>query len=796
MHRKSLILLSWTIAAITTHAQTYELIRHLNVASGSGTLEVRAMAHKGDTLFVGGDFQFIAQPRSYGTIVSSADGSPDRVADRPNARVRAAVADGQGGWFLGGDFTLYNNELRNGLAHMGGDGQLIDWVPEVDPSINGWAIALHDGWVFTADDDSITAVDAITGQNIGWSMRVYGEVRALAAYNGILYVGGDFQAIGLQPRINIAAIDIATGQLSSWNVSCNGPVHTLTAASDALYMGGDFSTVAGSIRNGACAVNYGNGLCTPWNPNTNSSGVVNALAIHGDTVYFGGEFTSVGGTARGSLAAVDRITGSVLDWNAPVVGTVHAVCVDAGLVFVGGYIQEVGGEARKNIAAVDAVTGVVPPWNTPSPDTDVHALAPNGSGLLLMGGDFMTTGNVPRSNLAAISLSTGEVLPWRHDVSGPVNALCVHGDRLFIGGQFGSIDVQSRQGLGVVDLANDELGSWAPEPSGIVNAVAVHGSRLYVGGAFPSIAGESRNRAASFELGPLELTGWNPLLLGSSQVLAFGFHEHLAYVGSGLGMAVVDTASALIMPFTPDVGGNAVRCFANYEGTMYFVGGFYEVNGVERRWAAAVDAATGVLTPWDVDAQGGGNEFHAVAANASSVFIGGTIETLAGTFAGGVAPVDHQTGAVQIEADEFSQSNVLVLDLVGSSIYVGGGSYSVFGSPRRSLAGYTINDLTTEVRDAFDVGSAQQEIRLWPSPYSGGALQMAWNSGQGSLPRAAELLDASGRILGSLQFNGSATAGSSYGTLTGMDELDPVPGLYFVRMPFADGVRLARVVVE
>ncbi|HRH69184.1 MAG TPA: hypothetical protein PLB89_06745 [Flavobacteriales bacterium] len=794
----SLALFTWALTATNTQAQTYELIRPLNVIADAGELEVRAMAYKGDTLFIGGNFQSVAQPRSYGTLISTLDGSPDRVADRPNARVLSAIPDGQGGWFVGGHFTLYNNEPRNGLAHMGGDGQLIDWVPEVDPEINGWAITLHDGWVFVADDDSITAVNAITGQNIGWRLRVYGEVRTLAAHDDLLYVGGDFQAIGTQTRNDIAAIDITTGEVSSWNVSCNGPVNTLTATPDGLYMGGDFTTVAGSIRNGACVINYGTALCTPWNPNVNSSGVVNALAIHGDTVYIGGDFASVGGIARASLAAVDRITGSLLTWDAPVVGRVNSVCVDAGLVFVGGFIQGIDGEVRKNVAAVDAVSGVVSSWTTPPQDTEVLVLSPNGTGQLFIGGEFLTAGNLPRENLAAIDLNTGEVLPWQYDVSGPVNALYVHDDRLYVGGQFSSIAGQSRQKIGVIDLANDELGSWNPSaPSGVVNAVAVHGSRLYVGGTFTGIAGESRNRAASFELGSMELTGWNPLFLGGADdVLALGFHENLAYVGQQLGMAVVDTASALIMPFTPEIGNGDVRGFANHEGTMYFVGGFFEVNGTDRYHAAAVNAATGTLVPWDLDAIGSGNDFNVVVVNASSVFVGGTIDNLAGSYTGSVAPVDHLTGAVQIEEDEFSQSDVRAIALVGSSIYVGGGNRNVFGSPRRGLAGYTINDLTTEVQAGPTSGYGNAELRLWPSPYAGGALQIAWSADQGPAPPTAELLDARGRLCGRLRITGSAVDGRTQGTLSGLDELELGTGLYFLRLSLPDGVHRAKLLVE
>lgn len=773
-------------------AQSYDLVREFNVALGT----VNAMAQKGDTLFIGGDFSYVAQPRSYGTIVSLADGSPDRVADRPDAGVAAAVADGQGGWFVGGDFSTYNDAPHPALAHMGADGHLMDWTADVSTGTVGWALALGGGWLFAGGDEVVTAVDASTGAYIGWELAISGGVHAMALHDGILYVGGEFDMIGTQFRSNLAAIDISTGQVTPWSVSCNGPVSCLLPTPNALLVGGAFGTMAGSIRNGVGALNYSTALCTGWDPNADLGGRVDALALSGDTVYLGGEFTTMGGSARANLAAADFATGDVLSWDPGTNGAVHALCVSNGLVFAGGEFSMLGGDVHWYMGAVNAATGLVDPWYTPQPDGSVLALTPNGNGALFIGGSFSTAGSVQRINLAAIRKSTGEVLPWRYDVTnGPVRALVVQGNRLYIGGEFDYVSGITRQRLAAIDLATDQVDPWTPGPDNNVYVLAVHGNRLYAGGFFTSVDGQPRHRVASFELPSLALTGWDPLLGNFFDTHALAFHDNLAFVGMSSGLAIVDTASSLIMPFTPQIDYGAVTCLAEHNGTLYLGGAFTQVNGVARNHVAALDATNGQLRDWDPNAQSSGNEIKALAANDNSVFIGGVLYGIGGFFTGGILPVDPTTGAMQITEDVFSHADVSTLLLDGNVLYAGGSDPVVFDSPRPGLSAYGIPDISTAFADqpATEHGG---EALIWPDPYVAGPLQVRWNA-EARAPMRAELVDAGGRLRAQLRVGSVIMSGDARsGTLIGMDELKLSAGLYTVRLVFPDRVPVARLVVE
>lgn len=775
--RALLLITLFSAAASASYAQTYELLRNFSVASGT----VNALAQKGDTLFIGGDLTQVALPLSYGAVLHTPDGSPDLQADRPGDRVSASVADGQGGWYVSGPFTTYGEQPRSGIAHIGGNGRVDTWAPQADAAAVGGALVVSGNWIITGGASQVTALDASTGQNIGWTISTSGQVRAFAVRNGILYAAGDFTLFGGQARTHLAAVDITTGAVTSWSVSCNGNVNGLVATPTALVAAGGFSTMAGSNRNGLAALDYNSALCTTWNPNV-QGGSVNAVVALGDTIYAGGGFASVGGNTRASLAAVRLSNGAVLPWSPGTNGYVNALSAANDTVFAVGQFQTAGGLPHEDVAAIIAGSGMVADWSAPAPDIMPLTAALNGQGRLFIGGYFMSMGGVPRSNLAAVRISTGAVLPWRHDViGGPVNALCVVGDRLFIGGQFSTIGGATHHNLGAVDLSTDAIDPWGPEP-GQVHALAVYGSRLYVGGSFALIDGQSRHGVASFDLPALTLTGWDPQIVPVNYGNAFSFHENLAFIGMGTGMAIADTATSLLMPWAPLVDYGSVDALMELGGTMYFGGSFATVNGATQPHSAACDPTTGAVNSWWL---GGGYWVTSFATNGSTLFAGFTNLLDQEPYA--LAGFDPLTAAVTVPSEVFGLSDVQDLLLTDSVLIAGGGFQRVFGHPWHGLAAYRVHDLSTGVASLPAARAWQEAFAVWPDPYAGGPLHFALNDGDAQVPLRAELLDGDGRCVAQLPM------GSMHGTFSGTEGL--ADGLYFMRVVRAKGVQVARLVV-
>src|SRR5437667_3517164 len=107
-------------SACPRHSEAQLVNPHLWATNGV----VRAMALSGNTLYIGGDFTYVG-PNTGGfanidaTSVTVVPGSP-----HVDGTVYASAADGQGGWYIGGNFTRVWGEPRSNLAHIRPDGTL------------------------------------------------------------------------------------------------------------------------------------------------------------------------------------------------------------------------------------------------------------------------------------------------------------------------------------------------------------------------------------------------------------------------------------------------------------------------------------------------------------------------------------------------------------------------------------------------------------------------------------------------------------------------------------------------
>jgi hypothetical protein len=204
--------------------------------------------------------------------------------------VRAAVDDGNGGWFIGGDFAQIDGKECPFLAHIFRSGSFDeDWCPGPNGAVNALArrgSTLFVGGKFTSLLGKrrlrLAAVDTRRPFLRAWAPSVSGEpvydrhtlipreVKALAIVGGTVYVGGFFRTVGGSPRENLAAADAATGHVRPWRVRVGGPdefapfVSAITATPRGLYVVGGFDLISAVKRAGVAAIGY-DGLVKQWN---------------------------------------------------------------------------------------------------------------------------------------------------------------------------------------------------------------------------------------------------------------------------------------------------------------------------------------------------------------------------------------------------------------------------------------------------------------------------------------------------------------------------------------------------
>jgi hypothetical protein len=644
---------------------------------------VSAVARAGDTIYIGGNFSLVGPRTGPGVVIDAASGQPE-----PNrfevtggrGTVEAAVGDGAGGWYIGGDFTHVAGMRRNNIAHVRADGTV---DPGFDPDANDGVLALaldgstlYAGGAFTSIGGKtrkyIAALDVSNGTATSFDANANSVVFALAVHESptpmvptIVYAGGYFTTIDGQTRKSIAALYADTGHVTNWVADANGPVSALALQGGTLskplriYAGGQFSTIG---ANAASLVNVAQldsaGDATAWNAHADASlnQSVDALAISGDTVYVGGPFfTTMGGQPRTGIAALDSTTGHATGWHPDAQGSVDAIAISGQTVYVGGRFSSIGGKQRNNIAALDATTGDATDWN-PSASDDVYALAVGG-GTVFAGGRFASLGAERRHGIAAIDASTGTLTNWDPETSdiGFVEALAISGRTVYAGGSFSSIGGKVRHNLAALDATTGSATDWDPSPNDSVDALAVSadGGTVYAGGFFATIGGKGRNFIAALDAATGAATDWNAN-------------------ANGVVRAVALSGSTLY------VGGY----FSSNGDTVNSIGGQH------RDHIAALNTTTGAATDWNPKANGAVN---AIAIAGGTVYVGGlfssngdTVNSIGGQHRDRIAALDAAGNATSWNPK--ADQSVDALAIVGDLVYAGGSFTSIGSKKRQSLA--------------------------------------------------------------------------------------------------------------
>jgi trimeric autotransporter adhesin len=480
--------------------------------------------------------------------------------------------------------------------------------------------------------------------------RGYGPLITAAASDGSggWFIGGDFTSVGGLPRAGLAHI-LSDMSVSPWNPGADLPVYTIAVNGSTLYVGGTFQHVGGIQRSYVAAVDASTGAVNPdWNPNPDDG--ISALVVSGSTVYAGGSFTIIGGAARTGIAALEAATGNATSWDPNCDGQVSSIAVSGTVVYVGGYFTQIGGSARENIAAVRTSNATATAWN-PGANGDVFSLASSGSAVYAAG-FFTGIGGAVRNHLAALNTTNGNATSWNPGPDSPVHRLAMSGTTLYAVGEFVNIGGAARARVASFDLSTGALTSWNPGANDVVRALAVSGSNAYVGGDFYRAGGVERRGLAAIDATTGELTSWNPAL-----------------EGGGVGALAVSGS------------------------TVYVGGSFTSVEGVARNRLAAIDATTGAVTPWNPNVIGLGAYVGALVVSGSTVFAGGFFRLVSDSSRIGLAAIDVTTGQATSWNAHMPdgpcgpcgpQINALILD--GSTLYVGGGFYSVQGMTRNNLA--------------------------------------------------------------------------------------------------------------
>ena len=471
---------------------------------------VYSVAQHDSQLYIGGDFTHVGPNNGQGVIIESATASVDNEFPRfRGGSVYAAVSDGNGGWYVGGDFLSINDNAEIfRLAHILAD-KTIDTAFKPNPNAPVYALA------FDATHDA-------------------------------LYVGGEFTTIKSTARANLAALNPDTAEVSTrFAPEPDGLVRALAVVNKgaSVIVGGDFTHIAGSARNYLTALSYETGAPIAAWATTTADARVRAILRAVDTnttddeestnVFVGGDFNAVAGITCGGVCEITISTGAVTPTFTPRInGPVHALSSSFTHLYVGGDFTQSDVTAINRLARFSLNTSgyaLDSAW-LPDPDDIVRALSMSATNFrddrIYVGGDFGNIGNSAvaqgrddKRRLAAINTTdAGSILTsFPTDGDGDVYTLTISTDasRLMVGGAFQTLNFVERNRLASLAAATGSADTWHPDVGdGAVHSLAVtaDGSAVYVGGSFTTIKGTARGRLARIRADDATLFDWNPNL--------------------------------------------------------------------------------------------------------------------------------------------------------------------------------------------------------------------------------------------------------------------------------------------
>ena len=438
--------------------------------------------------------------------------------------------------YIGGDFTMVNGIRANGIAKW--DGQ--KWLAVGSGVTNGQVRSivvsgsdLYIGGEFTTSGSggSLLRLARFDGTNWVSMGNPNGSVNAMAMVGGHLYVGGQFTQIGGNP---IAYLSMWNG--SSWTSVGSGLNNTVSALGvngGSLYVGGFFTQAGGAPANFVAKWSSGS-----WSAlGTGFNNAPDTIVSHNGDVYFGGGFTSAGGVTANRIAKWNGTSFSAIGNGFS--NSVKGIAFKNNEIYAAGGFLEFGSEnlffiAKWNGSAWKPVNGG---FNNP-----VFALA-SGTDFVYAGGLLTSTADGPLNGIGRwdgvvwsemgtrgvglddtvtdfgidgsviyaggnFTFSDDRYLPylaeWRgthwqpvqNGPNGPVTAIYVQGNRVYVGGSFTQAGNTPASGIALYHRDTQTWDNLGGGINGVVLSIERHGGRIYAGGTFTQAGGQPANNIA------------------------------------------------------------------------------------------------------------------------------------------------------------------------------------------------------------------------------------------------------------------------------------------------------------
>jgi hypothetical protein len=601
--------------------------------------EVYSIHQKDDVIYYGGDFNCVGLATGSSSLLDGISGLSIINFPRVFGTVNVTLSDGNGGWFIGGDFTRVGNHVINNLAHISSDNTVnLNFKPEPNGPVHALLLNgsnLYAGGDFTTvkglTNNYLVKLNTSSGEPLFWNAFCNNIVRTLTFYQDLLIVGGDFTSLGGAAINRLAAVDTTFIQTTSWNPNPNGAVYKVFVNDNKLYVGGDFTTIGGSSKSRGAGFTLPAFSLDPYDFGANNR--IHDFAFYNNVLYVAGTFTIIGGANRNYLAGLNPLNALANSFNATADGIIQSIAIYNGNLLAGGNFSNIGGAVRSRLASLVPTSGVANVWNPNVmglKGTTYNVLSiSSADGSVFVGGTFWSVGATERNNIAAINANTGELLPFNPNANNIVRTIASDANYIYLGGDFTIINSTiSKNRIAQVNATSGLPTGWNPNSDGAVNTLVIHSGILYVGGAFSNIGGAARSRIASLSVATGAATAFNPSANGNVNVLYLS--NDSLFIGGAyttIGgqtrnrIAAYNISNGSLLGFNPNAN-NTVNAIGKKGSKIYFGGSFTSIGGTNVRILAEYDLLLNGVTSFNtglINSSG----VNAIAVQDSSVYLGG-----------------------------------------------------------------------------------------------------------------------------------------------------------------------------
>lgn len=599
-----------------------------------------------------GNFTDIAKNHGSNLVIDTGNYSIKSKGWPIKGRVFTSIADGNGGFYIGGDFTAIGDSSRKYIAHINSNGQPSSWKPTVDGAVQ--CMLIRDDTLFMGGSFSSVsnksrlrlALYSVSGDSllnvpIPGSLSSYSSINSILLKKDTVFLGGTIinGTVSALRKYRYLNYTFSTGFQIPDDIDqmqFNGDSTVIAYISYGAYIRG-VNTITGALKytqQTYASIAY------------NTKGKVFGMRVIGNNMYVVGFFYNMGGAAyREGFACLDVNTGSVKSTTIAFDILPSSIEVRGRNVYISGKFTKVNGQNRNHFVILDTADLSIKNGEI-SPTDPIKHLNVSGSSMLISG-DFNGIYSVPRRGFAAVDSATNTVLPWA-----PINETIVEGKRMVIRGD--TLFVLGITGRPSSCMANDyrtelmifRLSTGARLYPDLVSSFlrmddfTIDGSYLYA-----SLDKQVRRYALpSLTQDPTWGTWWqgggshNPsfLIVTTDAIYSLGddrFNSPCTNFAPRRGFFVKYSKATGHIINVYDYQSETIYDNLTFDhgllvnNKIYVQGYFFKLNGIERRNFAAIDINTGQLTPWAPDFPGTNRNYNQSFLHRSSdlKLIGGKI---------------------------------------------------------------------------------------------------------------------------------------------------------------------------